>query len=423
MGKQLYIVDPVTTGSCDNLPIGTVFTKDETDGVVAASDGSFLGGKMTIVCPVLATPFEKSQDFQPLIDDWDPKSLKFQLAGDGTLVRLFFHAGTWRKVTNFSLDLTAVNPALSQTKSFEDMFAEAAEASKLDYDLLASDRVYFFLLEHPENIIIVQHNKPNLIFVGSVKPSQVAPFYDVESLDLECKALLGPGGLGPQVLSFDDVMSKADTRNALFSNLPSVGLPDLGSGQESRGPPELRGPVTFVGLMATKFDKDGFSRFRLDSFEYKTAKEMRGKGAASDRRFKLLSILCGSTKICSDDEKKRKLKHFLLVLPNYLSLVKQLDTELDELYQVVHTFYIMFFKDNNHQLVTQSFVRFLHKIQKELFLPVVKPRKMRMTKEHVGTFILEQDAKQVSHLLNCLRDLKKRCTAEEFDTIITYLKK
>lgn len=378
---------------------------------------------MTIVCPVLATPFEKSQDFQPLIDDWDPKSLKFQLAGDGTLVRLFFHAGTWRKVTNFSLDLTAVNPALSQTKSFEDMFAEAAEASKLDYDLLASDRVYFFLLEHPENIIIVQHNKPNLVFVGSVKPSQVAPFYDVESLDLECKALLGPGGLGPQVLSFDDVMSKADTRNALFSNLPSVGLPDLGSGQESRGPPELRGPVTFVGLMATKFDKDGFSRFRLDSFEYKTAKEMRGKGAASDRRFKLLSILCGSTKICSDDEKKRKLKHFLLVLPNYLSLVKQLDTELDELYQVVHTFYIMFFKDNNHQLVTQSFVRFLHKIQKELFLPVVKPRKMRMTKEHVGTFILEQDAKQVSHLLNCLRDLKKRCTAEEFDTIITYLKK
>jgi hypothetical protein len=408
----LQIVDPITTGPCGDMPIGTVFVQGLSNAEIKK-----------IVCSVLATPYEKPHEFQMLLDEWDPKSLKFQRAGDGTLVRLFFYGGKWLKATNFSLDLEKVNPALSQTKSFETMFCEAAEKVQLNYDMLDVDRVYFFLLEHPENIIILQHTQPNLVFVGSVKVSQKSPFYDVESLDLECPAIVSGAATGTNLaMSFDSVMSTPALRNSLLTNLPSVPSTDE-EAASVKVEVDLKAPVTFVGLIATKFDKDGFTRFRLDSPQYKAAKELRGRGSANDRRFKLLSILCGPTSICSDSEKERKLKQFIHVLPNYLPLVKQLNVELDELYHVVFTFYCMFFKDKNPELVAQSFVKFLHKIQKELFFAVIKPRRLRMTKEHIATFILEQDPKQVMHLLKCMREMKELTTAEELSTIMGYTKK
>jgi hypothetical protein len=403
----LNIVEPVVTGSVYtsqgyDIPVGTVFV----EGLLTQSS------MKKIICPVLPTP---NEDTKLLLEDWMPNTLKFQIAGDGTLVRLFFHENRWLKATNFSLNLDNVNPALSQTQSFEAMFFQAAESVGLNYDLLDKDRVYFFLLQHPENIIIIQHNQASLVFVGSVKVSQEPPFYDVSSFNLECCGY----SQNDKVMSFEEVMSNPVLRKSVISNLQIPEIPVVDEIQILN----LHAPVTFVGLIVTKFDADGFSRFRLDSPEYKAAKELRGRGSANDRRFKLLSILCGSS--ISDAEKETKLKQFIHVLPNYLPLVKQLNYELDELYHVVFTFYIMFFKDKNPDLVAPAFVKFLHKIQKELYLPIIKTHKykMRMTKEHIATFILEQDPKQVMHLLMRLREMKERTPVEEIETIMNYTKK
>lgn len=403
----LNIVEPVVTGSVYtsqgyDIPVGTVFV----EGLLTQSS------MKKIICPVLPTP---NEDTKLLLEDWMPNTLKFQIAGDGTLVRLFFHENRWLKATNFSLNLDNVNPALSQTQSFEAMFFQAAESVGLNYDLLDKNRVYFFLLQHPENIIIIQHNQASLVFVGSVKVSQEPPFYDVSSFNLECCGY----SQNDKVMSFEEVMSNPVLRKSVISNLQIPEIPVVDEIQILN----LHAPVTFVGLIVTKFDADGFSRFRLDSPEYKAAKELRGRGSANDRRFKLLSILCGSS--ISDAEKETKLKQFIHVLPNYLPLVKQLNYELDELYHVVFTFYIMFFKDKNPDLVAPAFVKFLHKIQKELYLPIIKTHKykMRMTKEHIATFILEQDPKQVMHLLMRLREMKERTPVEEIETIMNYTKK
>lgn len=415
----LQVVDPVVTGVVTfsenekaELPVGTIFAQNLTGDV----------GKKKVVCPVLPTPYETAREIETLLEDWHPQSLKFQQAGDGTLVRLFFYEGQWLKATNFSLNLTKINPALSQTKSFETMFAEAAISDSLDYSLLDVSRVYFFLLEHPDNIIIIQHKKPKLVFVGSVKVSQKAPFYEPESLSLECSAF--PISSSSGSMAFDTVMGAPVLRSALLSNLPpSESLPSQQEQDQKESGKVLHSPVSFVGLIVTRFNQNGFSRFRLDSNEYKAAKELRGRGSANDRRFKLLSILCGPTEVCSDTEKERKLKQFIRVLPNYLPLVQQLNIELDELYHVVFTFYCMFFKDKNPELVAQSCVKFLHKVQKEVFFAKIKPQRLNMTKEHIATFILEQDPKQVMHLLKCVREMKERIPAEELATIMGYTKK
>jgi hypothetical protein len=375
--------------------------------------------RISVVCPVLPTPFECSEQNKNTeltvmlakLANASPADVTIQKAGDGTLVRLFYANGGWHKATSFSLELKKINPALCQTKSFETMFDEAAACSGLSYDRLEKDRTYFFLLEHPENIIIVQHQKARLVPVASVKACDASPFYVPSSLELTIPfSTLEGQPAEPQVWTPESLPPQLLSVWTSFNQTPDETQPKI-----------LDGPVSFVGLIATLRLPDGnFTRFRMDAPEYKTAKELRGRGSANDRRFKLLTILCGSTKVSSNEEKERKLTQFLTVFPNYVPLVKQLDVELAELYTVVYVFYIMYFRDRKQELVEQSFKKFLHRIQDQLYFPIIKQQRLRMTKERVIAFILEQDPAQVMHLMKCLRELKAKSTKQDFDDILTY---
>lgn len=391
-----------------SLPIGTIYVQSEK--------------KIQIICPILPAPYEKEPELTLLVKDWDPNNIRFQISGDGTLMRLFFYSGTWVKATNYSLDLTKINDSISQTRSFESMWDDAAAASNLDLEKLDPNRAYFFILEHPDNIIIVQHVVPRLIFVGSVDKSKISI-----NLDLTYPEGFQGSKASKASFSFDEVMADPVMRKCITSNLvidAHTTRPLLAD--------DVKSPITFVGIIATKFPES--IRYRFDSPEYKVIKQMRGSGSRNDRCFKLLTIICGPTKeqmgknnvpirtnIRSDQEKEKQLRHFLHVLPNYLPLVKKLDVELSNLFQTIFTFYIMLFKDGNREFVDKHFMKFLHKLQEEVYFSDLKPNRLHMTKKHISTFILEQDPEQVAYLLNRMREMNLHLTIEEKKTIKNYL--
>jgi len=82
---------------------------------------------------------------------------------DGTLVGAFYdkHNSRWRIHTRSTLD--AVCRYYSQSKSFADMFDEAAAA--YNWDTLDKSVSYSFVLQHPENRIVVPVAKPTLYLV------------------------------------------------------------------------------------------------------------------------------------------------------------------------------------------------------------------------------------------------------------------
>jgi len=356
----------IVTSYDDSLPIGTIY--------------SDRNGVKIIVCPALPGLIDdKEKALSFLKEDNGKSKIYVQEAGDGTLIRLFSHNNQWKLATNQSLTLDSVNLSLNQKQTFKSMFDTAAdsfEMSKLD-----TNQVYFFLLEHPENIIIVQHKTPNLRFIASIKVNQSYPYYCCETLNFTHPFLEN------HINAFTPENALKNYETFINNNDEQV---------------LLSKPVEFVGLIITEIMNDGtIARYRLESNEYRSAKELRGVGTLNDRRFKIMTILCGSS--FTNEEKENKLKQFINVFPNYLALVKELNSELERLYSIVFDYYMMCFKNNQRDKVNPGFIKFLYKIQNELFIPFIKPNRMSMTKDSIVTFILKQDAKQVMHLLNLLK--------------------
>jgi hypothetical protein len=120
--------------------------------------------------PVSAMPF-KSEDGEGLpTDETFSDSYVVESFVDGVGVGMFWDAysHTWRIHTRSTLDATC--RYFSQTKTFATMFAEATP--DLDYGALIKEHNYNWVLQHPENRIVVPVTVPraHLVSVGGVRP-------------------------------------------------------------------------------------------------------------------------------------------------------------------------------------------------------------------------------------------------------------
>jgi len=115
--------------------------------------------------PVSVTPF-KSVDGEDLYISGDaflPSDYTAEEFIDGVLIGLFYdkYNSHWRIHTRSTLDATC--RYYSQTKSFADMYTEAAAV--YDVATLEKEISYSFMLQHPENRIVVPVTKPALYLV------------------------------------------------------------------------------------------------------------------------------------------------------------------------------------------------------------------------------------------------------------------
>ena len=120
-----------------------------------------------------------------------PKSLKAdnfiaknpELSGDniivqefieGTMINVFFDSsigltGGWEISTRNTVGATSSFFKSSTSKTFRQMFIETAAECKLDINQLDKDLCYSFVLQHPENRIVVPFSKPQLYLVAVYK--------------------------------------------------------------------------------------------------------------------------------------------------------------------------------------------------------------------------------------------------------------
>lgn len=362
------------------LPQGTIVTDD-------------VSGNVVVIAPVLPTPSENLTD---LLVDWDPAGLQFQKAHDGTFIRFFFYEGLWRAASTLSLELDKVNQKLGHSKSFYQMINEALD---LNTQVLDRSLVYFFILEHPDNVAIVHHQVPTLQLVASVQVLQTAPFYKVNKLN--------------GVLSYVPTLPSSPTINTTATTATTVA-------EAASTTVTLSKPVTEVGFIINKSLPDGsLMRWRANTPEYAAAKELKGTGSrGTDKRFRLLEILCGKT---DNNVVETKLREFISVFPCYIPILKTLDDELAQLFKIVFTFYVMQFIHSENDLVSPGFVRFLNRVQKEVYFQKLKPIGARMDQESITSFLLAQNPAQVMFLLNQMKEMQKTYTPTELATIDTYL--
>lgn len=88
-------------------------------------------------------PFFKDQTFN-MIDQYT--------INDGTMIRLFYHNGEWKKSTNRCIN--ADSASWGPVKSFGGLFDDAAKYYNLDYSRLNTEHCYVFVMQHPTNRIV-----------------------------------------------------------------------------------------------------------------------------------------------------------------------------------------------------------------------------------------------------------------------------
>jgi hypothetical protein len=90
---------------------------------------------------------------------------------EGTMINVFFDpcigvTGGWEIATRNTVGATSSFFKALGAKTFRQMFMEAASECKLDINKLDKELCYSFVLQHPENRIVVPFSKPELYLVG-----------------------------------------------------------------------------------------------------------------------------------------------------------------------------------------------------------------------------------------------------------------
>lgn len=90
---------------------------------------------------------------------------------EGTMINVFWDDsisshGKWEISTRSTVGATSSFYKSKQSKTFREMFLEAAKEVNLEYSLLDKKYSYSFILQHPENRIVVPFKKPTLYLAG-----------------------------------------------------------------------------------------------------------------------------------------------------------------------------------------------------------------------------------------------------------------
>jgi hypothetical protein len=93
---------------------------------------------------------------------------------EGTMINVFWDdsiglTGGWEIATRNTVGATSSFYKGPRAKTFRDMFLEAAKENNLDLNKLERELCYSFVLQHPENRIVVPFNKPQLYLVAVYK--------------------------------------------------------------------------------------------------------------------------------------------------------------------------------------------------------------------------------------------------------------
>jgi hypothetical protein len=93
---------------------------------------------------------------------------------EGTMINVFWDdsigvTGGWEISTRNTVGATSSFYKGPRAKTFRDMFLEAAKEANLTFDNLIKTICYSFVLQHPENRIVVPFKKPQLYLVGTYR--------------------------------------------------------------------------------------------------------------------------------------------------------------------------------------------------------------------------------------------------------------
>jgi len=144
---------------------GAIFEKD-TNRLVCNCYGKFL--KMDN---------DLNENFKANYND-----LVFENCIEGTLLRVYYYNGSFRVATKKCID--ANKSKWGSEKSFAELFKEGINATHFKNYQFEADKVYFFILKHPENNMVFYNTNISLDLIDIFKISENHEYKEKEGVDV-----------------------------------------------------------------------------------------------------------------------------------------------------------------------------------------------------------------------------------------------
>jgi hypothetical protein len=152
---------------------------------------------------------------------------------EGTMINVFFDtsiedACSWEISTRNTVGATSSFFKSPGSKTFRQMFMEAANVCGLDINKLQHDLCYSFVLQHPENRIVVPFSKPDLYLVAVYKINNIPDNVTITHFDAqEYKNYfneLGTSVKFPQIYKFNNYSELVEKYGSMNTSYDIVGV-------------------------------------------------------------------------------------------------------------------------------------------------------------------------------------------------------
>ena len=152
---------------------------------------------------------------------------------EGTMINVFFDptiglTGGWEISTRNTVGATSSFYKSPNAKTFRQMFMDAATENKLDINKLEPQLCYSFVLQHPENRIVVPFSKPQLYLVGVYKinntPNEITVLHYDAAEYIQFFSKLGTTIKFPEVYNFETYKDLIDKFGSMNTSYDIVGV-------------------------------------------------------------------------------------------------------------------------------------------------------------------------------------------------------
>ncbi len=148
---------------------------------------------------------------------------------EGTMVNVFFDPciSAWEISTRNTVGATSSFYKSSASKTFRQMFMEAAFECKLDINKLETELCYSFVLQHPENRIVVPFSKAQLYLVGVYKidrNNNSVDYFDGHGFKQFFNELLGTTVKFPEIYEFNKYSELIEKYGSMNTSYDIVGV-------------------------------------------------------------------------------------------------------------------------------------------------------------------------------------------------------
>lgn len=164
------------------------FTKNNnlSNQEIREANGTILTKNNEIVHHCFSMTYDNynTEEVQELIKNTNNDNIHLQKFYEGSLIRVYYYNGKWNLGT--SRKINARNNYWTSKKCFNTLFEEVLNNrynKTIDdfYNVLDKEYCYTFILQHPENKMILKH-RYNIIFVNKVSLNTLEEFLEAEEL-------------------------------------------------------------------------------------------------------------------------------------------------------------------------------------------------------------------------------------------------